>query len=309
MKRLYGIISGILLMMVSFPIRAQTDIQLSQHMFNRMNYNPAVTGASDYVNISGYIRDQWAGWEGAPKSQMLTVHNYFDAFRSGLGLVILHDAIGLEKSVNAKINYAYHVYLSRDSYLSLGLGIGVLYRFFDRQQILPDDIHDEELPMDIENKTYADFDFGMEFNYRHFRAGISITHLTRSAKENSVLVAGRHFYSFLRYKFPVAFRWELEPSVFVQVNKMFVHSEINVLVHYNRRFWYGTSFRVDRSMKPESIVPMAGIDISPSFRVGYSYDVNLGNLRNYSEGTHEIVVGIRIRKDRYRYSKSPRFFE
>lgn len=301
----------VVLILFSLPAWTQADLQLSQHMFNRLNYNPAVTGASRYVNISGFTRQQWTGWEGAPRSQMLTVHNYFNKVNSGFGLVLIYDAIGLERSMNAKMTYAYHVVLSGNSYLSMGLSAGVLYRFFDRGGILADDMSDQELPLDIKDKTYADFDVGFEFNTYRLTVGVSATHITHSSQKNKdvALVAGRHFYAFARYVFQLNPRWELEPSVFVQQNRKFLHSETNVLARYDDRFWFGASFRVSESLVPESFIPMLGANITDYLRIGYSYDVNLGTLRQHSQGTHEIVLGIRLRKGLFRYSKSPRFFE
>lgn len=296
-------------MFLGGAVFSQADVQLSQHMFNRMNYNPAVTGASRYVNVSGYLRDQWTGWEGAPQTEMITVHNFFNAINSGLGVVFIHDAIGLEKSMNFKINYAYHVKLSEGSYLSLGLGAGVLHRYFDFGNLSSDDMNDIFLPTNVKNKTYADFDFGMEYNLQNLRIGASVTHLTRSSKKATPLVAGRHYYGFIAYRQSVHPRWDIEPSLFVQQNKLFLYYEINVLTHYNDRFWFGASFRVDRHFQGKSFVPMLGADLNEYFRLGYSYDAHLGKLHAYSEGTHEIVLGIRIRKKPYRYSKSPRFFE
>lgn len=305
----YKSIVRFVFMLWTLPVLSQTDVQLSQHMFNRMNYNPAVTGASRYVNITGYVRDQWTGWEGAPTTRMLTLHNYFTSIRSGLGIVFVYDAIGLEKSINTKVNYAYHVVLTEDSYLSLGLGAGVLHRFFDRTHLTPDQENDQNLPADINDRTYADFDFGMEYNYRNFRAGASVTHLTRSAKSSSPLGAGRHFYGFLQYRHPVNFRWEIQPSWFIQENRKFIHSEVNMLAFYDNRFWFGMSFRVDRTFQAESLVPMGGVNIGKTCSLGYSYDVNLGKLHSYSEGTHEINLRIRLRKDSRQVFRSPRFFE
>lgn len=299
------------MMLRVFPLWSQADLQLSQHMFNRLNYNPAVTGASRYVNISGYMRQQWTGWEGAPSSQMLTVHNYFEKVNSGFGFIFIHDAIGLENSVNAKITYAYHVKLSSNSYLSFGLSGGVLYRFFDRGDIFTDDMGESQLPLDIKDKAMADFDVGVEFNTYRFTAGVSVTHVNHTSKQQSdvAMVTGRHFYAFAKYTLPVAYHWELEPSFFTQQNRKFVHSELNLLARYDDRFWFGASFRVNRDFVPESFVPMLGANITEYLRIGYSYDFNMGVLKSYSEGTHEIVLGIRLRKGVSRSSKSPRFFE
>jgi hypothetical protein len=43
------------------------------------------------------------------------------------------------------------------------------------------------------------------------------------------------------------------------------------------------------------------------FRIGYSYDITLSKLRNYSSGSHEIMIGIDFGKDLVKV-KTPRYF-
>lgn len=300
---------GFIILFWGLPSAAQVDIQLSQHMLNRLNYNPAVTGATQYVNVTGYMRNQWTGWTGAPKSQVILAHNYFNSINSGFGLSVINDKIGLEKSLNIKILYAYHIRISELTYFSLGLSGGILHRSFDQSDLMPDDITDTELPLDIGNKTFADFDFGLEFHISNLTLGASITHLTVSDKHTPSLRSGRHYYAFAKYVVPLAHRWEMEPSLFMQRNRRFVHSEVNALFFYDRRFWFGASYRVDAAFHSESFVPIAGVEIAKSFRIGYSFDMNLGDLNNFSGGTHEIVLSLRIRKKSDRHFNSPRFFE
>jgi hypothetical protein len=43
------------------------------------------------------------------------------------------------------------------------------------------------------------------------------------------------------------------------------------------------------------------------FRVGYAYDITTSKLRNYSAGTHEIMIGYDFGKDLAKI-KTPRYF-
>ncbi|MEG2339931.1 MAG: type IX secretion system membrane protein PorP/SprF, partial [Odoribacter sp.] len=58
---------GMVILTAIVSAKAQNDVLFSQHMLNRLAYNPAVTGSSRYVNVSGNFRDQWHGWRGAPR--------------------------------------------------------------------------------------------------------------------------------------------------------------------------------------------------------------------------------------------------
>lgn len=299
-----------MLLLSSLSVTAQTDVQLSQHMFNRMNYNPAVTGASRFVNVTASGRNQWVGWEGAPKSQMVTVHSFFNAVNSGFGLTLLNDKIGYETSLSLKLSYAYHVQLSENAYLSLGLSAGAIRRSYDYEKVNIGESSDDEMALlGLVEKTRPDFDFGAELNTGKFTIGLSVTHLAQRKMKTPELMSGRHYYLFAKYIVPVHYRWKVIPSLFVQANKATGHDEINVLALLDDRYWVGASFRMNDRFKAESFVPMLGVDITKVVRVGYSYDVNLWRLSRYSSGTHELLLSIRISKKSARYSKSPRFFE
>ncbi len=302
----------VLLCMVFVGVKAsaQTDIQLSQHMFNRTSYNPAATGASQYVNIDLDVRQQWVGWEGAPRTQRLNVHNYFESLRSGLGLVAIHDKLGFENWLNAKLAYAFHVFLTENSYLSLGMAAGIQYSFINFDKINPQDpMLPDPFTWDLTKKLSPDFDFGMEYNTERFTVGASATHIQRSESNGLSLEPGRHYYGYVKYKFSPNPSWDITPSLFLQNSQKSTEFEANVLAMVNDKFWLGASFRMDDKATPESVVGMVGFAISNSFQIGYSYDYNLSALRGNTGGAHEVLAIIRLAKREHSYSRTPRFFE
>ncbi|MDR2653338.1 MAG: type IX secretion system membrane protein PorP/SprF [Prevotellaceae bacterium] len=300
----------IIFLTLIIPIKtiAQTDIQTSQHMFNRTTYNPSVTGASQYINIYGHWRDQWQGFSEAPQTMYLTANRYFKEIKSGLGIAAIKDKIGFERNMLFKLSYAYHVYLSSNSYLSLGFSAGVLNRNIDwtKKQITDPD---PNLPNEMENKWTANFDFGIEYNMERFTVGLSVTHLNRSAKSATYNNMGHHFYGYVKYKFELGADFELTPALFAQNSKKSTHLEGNLLLHYRNRAWIGASYRMDEKLNSESVVGIIGIDLMDFLRIGYSFDYNIGHIGKYSNNTHEIMLGIRLARVQKVYARSPRFFE
>jgi type IX secretion system PorP/SprF family membrane protein len=277
-------------------------------MFNRTTYNPAVTGASRYVNVYGHWRYQWQGFKGAPRTMYFSANSYFKEINSGLGLVAINDKIGFERNMTFKLSYAYHVYVSSDSYISLGISGGVLNKNidWDKKQVTEPD---PDLPTGKENKLTADFDFGVEYNMERFTLGLSVTHLNRTAHKSAYNNMGHHFYGYVKYKFVLGVDFDLVPALFVQNSKKSTHMEGNVLLYYRNRAWIGASYRVNDKFNSESVVGIAGIDLMNSLRISYSFDYNIGQIGKYSNNTHEIMLGIRFNRPQRVYSKSPRFFE
>ena len=79
----------------------------------------------------------------------------------------------------------------------------------------------------------------------------------------------------------------------------------NVLI--NNRFEAGVGYRVD-----DSISGLVGFYITPTLRIGYSYDYTLSDLRKFNSGSHEVFVLFDLDLSRLGggkgYDKSPRFF-
>jgi type IX secretion system PorP/SprF family membrane protein len=287
---------------------AQTDIQTSQHMFNRTTYNPAVTGASRYINIYGHWRDQWQNFTNAPQTMYLSANSYSEKIKSGLGLMLMKDKIGFERNVIFKVSYAYHINLSSSSYISLGLSAGALNRIIDWQKKQISE-PDPNLPNEMENKWSANFDCGIEYNMERLTAGLSVTHLNRVANRATYANMGHHFYGYVKYKFGLGLDFDLTPALFAQNSKKSTHIEGNLFLHYRNKAWIGASYRLDEKLQSEAVVGIIGIDLMDFLRVGYSFDYSTGQIGKYSNNTHEIMLGLRLKRLKKNHSRSPRFFE
>ncbi len=285
----------ILLLLVYFvlssrEVYAQNDIQLSQQMFSRINYNPAATGISEDIHLYALVRQQWIGFKQAPQTIVLNGHSFFPWIRSGLGFSLIGDMLGYEKSINPKLRYAFHVpFYSNKSYLALGIGAGVLYKTVDGSQLVYENPADPNRIYGTTSKTKPDFDFGIEYNSKHLSLGTSVTHLGNRLKNSLTTESSPHFYAYARGMFDINKQWQVTPAISWHNSKTVNQLEVNALLFYKKKFWVGASYRVN-----ESIIGLAGIYINPNIMLGYSYDYNAGDLRPYSHGSHEIMLSWRI---------------
>jgi hypothetical protein len=78
--------------------------------------------------------------------------------------------------------------------------------------------------------------------------------------------------------------------------------DLNISAVYKNAFWLGASFR-----SGDAVVVMAEYQTNAFFRVGYAYDITFSKLRNYSSGSHEIMIGIDFGRDLVKI-KTPRYF-
>jgi type IX secretion system PorP/SprF family membrane protein len=299
-------------MFLPLLLSGQNDIQLSQQFLSRVNYNPAATGGSNYMHVFLLGRQQDLGFAGAPSTQVLNAHNYFASINSGAGLSITNDRIGAESSINAKLAYAYYIHFE-DSYLSFGLGGGVLYKNLDVTKLKPEALNDPMIDTYIgrTNKVNADFDFGIEYNTAQFQVGASVTHLNKNPITIDNMESGRHIYFYTKYTFNLDLDWKLAPSFVTHMSTWpIMQLDLSALATYKDRFWFGVSLRTSDKGMVESLVPVAGLYVTDYLGLGYSYDLNIGPIGKHTSGSHEISLRFRIgRGEGYGGVKTPRFFE
>jgi len=81
-----------------------------------------------------------------------------------------------------------------------------------------------------------------------------------------------------------------------------VEADFNVNFLIKNVLWLGGSYRTD-----DAVVAIAEFQINKKLRVGYSYDFTMSEMNNYSNGTHEVMIGYDFGYDVMKM-KTPRYF-
>jgi type IX secretion system PorP/SprF family membrane protein len=285
MKKIYIVV---LLSLLSMAGIAQNEFTMSEQLFSRLNINPAASGNSENINVFNTNRLQWAGFDGAPTSTMLNVHSYIKNMNSGIGGTFSYDELGLAyATVNAKLAYSYHIDLSKNALLALGVSGGIQSKSFDPTRHIMDDIsNDPGMYQQAINETNADFDFGAELSTKYLLVGGSVLHLGQF--QMTTLRSIQSYYGYVRGKIPVSNEIMVTPSVLYmnsgQTNKI----EINATAFYQGKYWFGLGYRTGSAL-------MATLGFEWEWlRVGYSYELGMGQVFNLNDNTHELMLSFVI---------------
>jgi len=267
---------------------AQQDPQFSQNMFNKLYSNPAVAGSNDGICASLLYRNQWTGFDGAPKTGVFGVDAPVNFLHGGLGVsVLVADELGFEKTFQAKLAYAFRFNIGSGN-LAIGADIGLLQKSIDGD-FVANDQGDPIIPTSgVSGNTYTDLGAGIYYNSDKLYLGASASHLAEPTIDYGDFTTqmDRHYYFTGGYRFDLSPAISLTPSFFVKNAGDQTQADINANLHFNNRFWIGGSYRLE-----DAIVIMAGLNITPTLRLGYSYDMTTSELQDYSSGTHEIMLG------------------
>lgn len=286
MNQMKKILLLLAMIAVVFYAQAQNDTHFSHYMFNESTFNPASVEVSNTINASLVARQQWVGFPDKPSSQVLNASTYVQELFGAVGLNLINDQLGHEKTITARAYYAFPLQIGVMSSLTFGLGAGIINRSFDGSKLRYEDITDPNAVFIKDSHLKADFNFGIEFNAPNLSVGLASTHLDRSVKGSTLFQTPRHYYLYGKYRFEdVADNLDIEPFLLFKSSWFITSFDINVIAYYDNMFWGGFSYRLQ-----DAIVAMVGYNITPEIKVGYCYDYSIGTTKRYSGGSHEIMI-------------------
>ena len=277
-----------LIVVLSVSAFAQQDPQFSQNMFTKLAVNPAHAGAYDAICGTLLYRNQWTGFDGAPKTFLLMAEMPVRSIHGGLGLTVTSDQLGFEKNLMARLAYSYKLYTGA-GHLNFGVDAGLMQKSIDGSKFIYNDGGDQSIPLGAVSGSSLDFSFGLYYYSEKLYAGLSSTHLTEGEikTDNVTTKLARHYYFMAGYDAELSPDIILKPSVFAKSEGTSTQIDLNANVLLQNKFWLGFSYRF---VQQDALVAMAGLEITPNLKVGYSYDMTMTDIKTYSSGTHEIML-------------------
>ena len=287
---LFSAIGMLLCCVCVIPGEAQQKVQFTQYMFNGLIINPAYAGADEALNLTFIQRKQWANIESSPSTQTLSAHTLFRKKNLGLGFTIINDKIGVHKSLSVLTNYAYHLHVGDNSYLSVGLLAGIHSRKSNYASLAGNTTIDPRLFDTAISYTAFDLGMGLYFRSSRLHVGLSAPEILPKhyalSDTVSVELKNINFFLFAKYLIPLSENIELEPSVLVKyLTGVPLSFDISMNVIYRKVLTLGMSYR-----KSESLDFMIKAQMTRQLQFGYSYDHPMGEVSRVSSGSHELMV-------------------
>lgn len=288
---------------------AQQLPQFTQYMYNTIAINPAYAGSRDALSIVGLNRNQWAGFDGGPQTQTLSVHSPLRNEKVGLGLSLINDKSGYENFTYVYADFSYTLQASDDVNISFGLKGGMTYyklaeELYNATEVNQDPYFNEKL-----NRWNSNFGAGILFHSNKWYAGLSVPKLINHDLNNDSEYAALervHYYLIGGYVFDLNDNLKLKPSFMIKQTKGApISTDLTANFLFNEKFWLGGSYRFNGDQK--AIGALVDFQVSDQFRVGYTYEIPTGEIRPYTSGSHEILLMYEFRYLK-RKQKSPRYF-
>ena len=302
-------------------VHAQQDPQFTQFMYNKLAVNPAYSGARGVPFVTAIYRNQWIGFDGAPKSILASFNSPFLTPRVGVGLTVSHLQIGLDKDFHASLAYSYD--LIPDEKISLRAGImgSIRSLSMDFTKAVTSDPAgpggDNSLDVDKIGSIFGNVGAGLYFTYDdRFYAGFSVPRIyTNSIGINSTpgiqsAKEVQHFYGMAGAIIPLAEDFNLMPAILTKyVKNAPFDVDVNVNLEIKEKIIAGLSYRAGGDGPGDSMDLLFFWQAHPQFGVGVAYDFSLSNVKDYTSGSIEVLLQADLKRvSKNKKMSNPRFF-
>ena len=280
----------------------------SQYFLNDFLINPAVAGSRGYFEGVSTHRYQWEGITDAPRTYTLSVNGPTKNRKMGFGGYVFTDIVGPTRRTGVNMAYAYHLKINDQLKVSLGINAGVMQFMIDASKITLRDQNDAVISSGVQSQLVPDAGFGLYVYHQKYYFGFSAPQLLNTnvdLTEFGDATEGKlpsHFFATGGYKFQVTDDFVVEPIAFVKyVSPAPIQFEGTLKVTYKEKAWISGTFR-----DKDAVTASLGFFLNNSFTIAYAHDFTTTNLKNYSDGTHELMIGARFYSRKNKEKSAPR---
>ena len=284
---------------------AQQDAQFTQYMYNTINVNPAYAGSRGTLSIFALHRTQWVGLDGAPVTNAVSINTPLNGSNLGLGATLINDRIGPthENTISADVSY----YIRTSESFKLSFGVKATANLFDLDQSKLNPVDATDPSLQNFNKFSPNIGAGIYLHSDKAYVGFSIPNFIESKRYNDNEIAifkeKINYYLIAGYVFDLDDAIKFKPAL---LTKMVQGAPFQVDVSGNfmfyDRFVVGVAYRWSAALSA-----MAGFQISDGLFIGYGFDNETTNLKNYNSGSHEIFLRYELFNNLSKIT-TPRFF-
>ncbi|MEP6737476.1 MAG: type IX secretion system membrane protein PorP/SprF, partial [Chryseolinea sp.] len=111
--------------------------------------------------------------------------------------------------------------------------------------------------------------------------------------KSSEVIVGDPFYKgsvMAGMAFPLTPSLNFKPSILAlwQINNKFA-LDYNVKMYIEQKIWFGVTYR-----DTKNLVGLLGFNLNDLLGASYSYEISTGGMQQFSDGSHELVLSVRL---------------
>lgn len=267
----------------------------SHYHINPILINPAFTAFNDVHTLQMNVRNQWTGFDGAPKSYGIGYNGPIGR-TLGLGANIIAEDVGNQSIFRFQLNYAFR-YQLRNVKMAAGFSTD-FYTVKEANTILESPLYESGDPIiedAVDGNRIFDASLGLWSTFKD-NTFVGLTFNNLVVAKIGEIESGDPQGSLFRFvvlnfghRFEIEpYNFTIEPSMMLQrIKDKPFQADFNLKGSFiNDKLIAGVSYRAGVG---GAVGLLLGTNIDV-FRIYYSYDVSFQNVQQYNGGTHEVTL-------------------
>ena len=276
---------------------AQQDPHFTQYFDNALFVNPAYAGSTKMLSATAIHREQWVGFEGRPSSTTFSIH-------SPLSYESVRDVLGPLKQTMFYGDFSYSLRFKKSRSLAFGLKAGLNLINMETATLNTTQESDPHLITNTLNKVNPNFGFGVYYRSPKLFFGLSTPKIIEQSYDGSANNREkRHYFALVGGIIKMNTSWKLRPTAQVKMTAGApISMDLSVAAIHRDQLYLGAMYRYGAAYGI-----FVQYQISQQFRLGLASDFGTQALRNYNNGTFEVMLSydFSFNKEGVR---SPRYF-
>ena len=309
--RSFTILLNSFFLLAAFQCLAQQQIERSTYDANAFIWNPAMTSINEYWEVGANYKQQWAGFEDAPRSITASMQYPFQDQNMSVGMYVLNDQTHplVYNAVGFTYNYQIKLNLAKEDYLSIGvLGSYGEYRI-DMKDIVTSDGQDPLTPIDGASMIIPNVGAGLfyttnknKFSTNTVYVGISGTQLFSSdlifegLDQDINLARVPHANAIVGATILIERDLYFEPSIWANyASENIFELNVGARIEQENIFWAGTNYTTSQSLSVQGgVILTDGFFKDGQLRIGGLATYNLGRLGSSLGVGYEFYLAYRF---------------
>jgi type IX secretion system PorP/SprF family membrane protein len=270
--------------------------------FNQLKsyLNPAM-GGFEGSSVNSFVRNQWAGFDDAPKTFLLTAELDFAQLKgeenstlmgkNGISLNLLNDNYGPFKETEIIIAYASRVRISESANLRLGAGVNLNSHELDGFNLTTEQSNDPViLPFQgkFSKMNFLDFNLGIALTHEKYFLSYALNNISQGKiSGGDLFITDRAPVSILHAGYRTEINDKLSFSgsfLYRSQNNLPDNTEVNARIFLKQKFWLGAGHRFSYANNFQFGV------LFSKLKFGYVYELPLAKSYLLPNPSHEFML-------------------
>jgi type IX secretion system PorP/SprF family membrane protein len=282
----------------------QSRKNISQFSHFQSYFNPGLTGYEGST-VRGFVRNQWAGFEGAPNTYFFSAELDFGELageinpaltgKNALSVNLLHDTYGAFRENELMINYASRVRVTEHHNLRLGVGVNYQSIRLDGTALTTEEQNDPTLGQyfgTFSDRQFLDANIGLALTHKQYYISYAVHRINGGkASRGEEFMDGYPSEQFVQ----AGFRESITPNLAIIANGFFRSRkdlpnllEMNIKALLMDKLWIGAGHRLDYASNLQF-----GF-LANRMRMGYVYEFPMGKRYLLPGSTHEFTLVLNL---------------